>query len=282
MSDTGILDIDHLMVSVADSQTAGELFEAMGFTVTPRSILPGLSNRLICFGQLHPGSCNFIELMALDDADKAIPMMPSILLPPGRPVSMVMNTADAEKTHAALQARDYKTSDPVHLSREWVLPSGEVLRPAFVVIIPGLGQSPFYWNLCQYKTMQHYLRPEFTTHPNGAANLTAVIAVASDPEQVAAHYEPLWGARRTGAAPVTIRAGSVDLRIYSPDELAATFPGVSHEGGDRLFGFAVSHADPEELAAELRRNGFDPHRAGGGAYLTPDQAGGILMVVEQV
>lgn len=281
MNDTGILDIDHLMVSVPESQAAGELFQRMGFTVTPRSVLPGLSNRLICFGQLHPGSCNFVELMSLDDADKAIPMMPSILLPAGRPVSMVMNTADAERTYAALKAKGFRTSEPVHLEREWVLPSGETLRPAFVVVIPTPGQSPFYWNLCQYKTMQHYLRPDFTTHPNGASNLTAIIAVASDPQAVAAHYERLWEARRSGEAPVAIRAGSVELRIYSPDGLAAAFPGVAHDGkGDRLFGFVVSHPRPEAFAGELREQGFDPRPAGQAAYLTPQQAAGVLMVIE--
>ncbi|MFC3230930.1 VOC family protein [Marinibaculum pumilum] len=281
MGETAFVDIDHLMVSVADSEEAGVLFERMGFTATPRSQMPGLSNRLISFPQLRHGAANFIELMALDDAEKAIPLMPAILRPAGRPVSMVLSSADAEASARALRGRGYAAEGPVPIQRDWVLPSGETIRPSFAVVIPRPGQSPFYWNLCQYRTIEHYLRPDFTSRANGVSRMTAIIAVADDPEAVAAHYVDVWGAGRDDGRPIALRIGAVALRILTPDEAEAEFPGAALAGGgDRLVGFAVAHPQPADFAGRLRQSGFAPREAGGRTWLPPDQAAGCLMVVE--
>lgn len=40
---------DHLMVMVADEAMAAQEFSKAGFAVTPRSELPGMANRLVCF-----------------------------------------------------------------------------------------------------------------------------------------------------------------------------------------------------------------------------------------
>jgi len=237
--DRNLIDIDHLMVAVDDSQMAGEQFARLGFTVTERSILPGLSNRLICFGPGRQNTCNYIELMSLDDAETAPPPMPTLLPGPERAVSLVMSTSSAAGSADYLGGVGIAATDVIDLKRDWPLPSGEVIQPEFSVVIPTPGQAPFYWNLCQHKTPQHYARPEFTTHDNGARRLSAIIAVADDPDAAACHYQQHWGAAISCQDPVSVTVGDVTLRIYSPAGFQQTFPGIAAPQNG-LAGFAVA------------------------------------------
>lgn len=280
MKATGLIDIDHLMISVGDSQCAGERFERMGFTVTPRSVLPGMSNRLICFPARQPNACNFIELMALDDPATAPFPMPAILQPPGRPVSMVMAAPDIEVTDVALRELGLAMPPPLHFTRDWTLPGGEVVSPAFAVLIPEPGQSPYYWNVCQHKTPQHYLRHDFVGHPNGVAAFIAVIGVAAEPKAAAEHYRRVWGAEVLDGDPVRVSVGAVELRLYSRAALAAAFPAFDIGGDDGLIGFVLSHPEPSALAGRLRDAGLSSFRNGAALYLPSAEAEGNLMVVE--
>jgi len=277
----GLAAIDHLMVSVQDSQKAGDLFERMGFTATPRSLMPGLSNRLICFPAQQPDACNYIELMALEDAALAPPPLPKILPPAGRPVSMVLVSPEIDATYAALCEKGVRAPAPIHLQRDWELPGGEVITPKFAVLIPEAGQSPYFWNVCLHKTPEHYFRSEFVSHDNGARGLSAVIAVASDPVAMAEHYKAVWDAEIVGSAPVCVRIGAVDLRIYSPAELEAAFPALAPVGDtDRLVGFAISCSDTDKTAEYLQGNGFSPLPAGDSFYVAPAETDGNLVVFE--
>jgi len=191
---SGVLDIDHLMVCVHDSQKAGDAFEKLGFTVTPRSELPGLSNRLICFESANKAHNNFIELMAWEDRTEAPALMNDILTETEQPVSMVMASGDARATGEALAERGFEPYPTLDLQRDWALPNGEVITPKFVVSVPKAGKSPLYWNVCEYKNPELYQRPEFLGHANEAIRLAGVLAIASDPQEIAAHYVSAWDA----------------------------------------------------------------------------------------
>ena len=275
-----LIDIDHLMVNVPDSEAAGDIFSAMGFTVTPRSILPGLSNRLICFGRADParGLCNYIELMSLDDAGTAPPPMPELLVWPG-PVSTVLATEDARAARERLVAAGLRVPPVLDLQRDWHLPSGETITPAFSVAIPDLDQGPFYWNFCQHKTPQHYVRPEFTDHDNGALALTSVIAVADDPGAAADHYRRYWQAECIGTDPVRIRLGQVDLVVHSPASYGDRFGGdeVDHVG---LRGFTIASASLSEARERVVANGIAIAEVAGGFMVSLDDALGTLIVFE--
>lgn len=194
-----ILAIDHLMINVASSQDAGAAFERLGFIATPKSGMPGLSNRLICFsGTPHDrGVCNYIELMALEDAATAPPLMPQLLKSPG-PVSTVLSVDDARAVTERLNSAGLDAGAVLDLQRDWEMPDGSVITPAFAVAIPTLGQAPIYWNYCQHKTAQHYVRPTFTTHPNGATHFDELTAVVEDRAAVVAHYTKYWPVREDG------------------------------------------------------------------------------------
>ncbi|MEN2987790.1 AMP-binding protein [Tistrella sp. BH-R2-4] len=286
---TAILDIDHLMVRAGDAVAAGDGFARLGFTVTARSDMPGLCNRLICFDALIDGACNYIEIMELTDPAKAPPPMPRVLDAPDGPVSTVMSTTDADQTARHLQALGMRLPPPLGITRDWPIGGGEVISPSFRVVIPEPEQAPFYWNACQHLTPWHYIRPEVISHPNHARQMVAVIASAADPLAAAAVYGAPWTARIEGTDPVSVRVGGpaagghVALVIYSPRALADAFPGVSvAPGPDRLIGFVVSTDDIEASFIWLAAAGAAPERGERGLVVRPEHAQGCLMIFEAI
>jgi len=214
--------LDAAIKDLADQGAdAGTVFEQLGFIATPKSDLPGLSNRLVCFGGTphDRGVCNFIELMALKDAATAPPLMPDLLKTLG-PVSTVLSVDDAHAVANRLTDEGLNVGPVLDLQRDWELPDGSVITPAFAVAIPALGQAPIYWNYCLHKTAQHYVRPEFTTHPNTVTHFEGVSAVVEDRDAAVAHYTKYWQARQEGDA-LHLPEGPA-LRLYTADSIGGS------------------------------------------------------------
>ena len=285
--DGDITGIDHLMLAVKDGAAAGSIFAGMGFTITPRGQLPGMSNHLLCFANTNENVPNFVELMSLDDPAKAPPSMAQALQGPQRPVLMVAASADAKATRNRLTGKGVGVSEVIDGQRDWTLGDGTVIDLAFSIVLPAGGQAPFYWIACQHKTPQHYLRSDFTTHANGATELSKIIALARDPAAAAQHYVSMWaaGIDDTSAVggPVIVKRGRVALHIHSPESFASTFPGVTpQQDNDNIVGFAVAVANPEKIHHNLTTNGFEPRIAGENVVLDPSQACGCLVVFEKL
>ncbi|MEO4043486.1 VOC family protein [Hoeflea sp. CAU 1731] len=276
-----ILAIDHLMIHVADSEQAGAVFERLGFVVTPKSDLPGLSNRLICFGDTpyERGVCNYIELMSLDDAAIAPPPMPRLLKEYG-PVSTVLSVDDAHAVHARLIAEGIKIGPVLDLQRDWTLPDGSVVTPAFSVAIPELGQAPVYWNYCLHKTAQHYIRLEFTEHPNTALSFDEVYLAVDDPDAAAAHYVEHWLAQREGDR-LLLPEGPA-LRLMSRDKIGAVLPVelvASDSPGIKAMGVTVN--DLAKAQAVIRKTGVSTITLENGFAVKADDAAGCALLFEE-
>jgi hypothetical protein len=258
----GILDIDHLMVSVSDSQSAGAYFEKLGFTLTPRSVLPGMSNRLICFRPRSDDCCNFIELLAMDDARKAPDVMKQVLAEVGHPVSMVMASDDILATVEKLNAKGFNAPPPMRFRRDWFLPTGEVISPEFEVSIPSLGLSPLYWMAIRYRNPELYRRPEFIRHPNTATRFSGVLAVAKEPRRIAQQYAALWGSKVVEGThgTITVKLRHVDLWLLPTGVARTAFMGVLPELSGhpaRFLGFIVAVSNMEALKTAVESSGFD-------------------------
>lgn len=212
-----ITDIDHLMVHVHDADAAGRAFEALGFTVTPKSVMValGLSNRCVLFRPAVEGCCNYIELMAREDPARVPPFMHDILGDAEGPVSLVMATPDAQAAADQLADTGVACQPPFAVTRDWHLADGVDVQVSFAVCIPTTGQSPIYWNLCEHRTRQHYVRPDVTTHANGAVRISGIDAVAPDAAQVASTLARQWGTKVSADADdaVLVAPGAVTLAI---------------------------------------------------------------------
>lgn len=211
----GIQDIDHVVSAVADPESAGELLSAMGFTVTPLSVMNnvGVANRLVLFQPQAAGVANFIELMGVVDPQKVIAPLRPFLRGVGGYRWLVLSGPDAASTHERLVRERYPFGEPIAVKRDWVLPTGEVLQVAFNVMMPIDAPIPF--NFCEYRTLQHYIRPEFLNHPNGAEMLTGILCESQRPQECQGYFETLFGTRCTPVAKDihAVTPGHVDLLV---------------------------------------------------------------------
>lgn len=263
--------LDHLMVQVPDSEQAGLVFEALGFAVTPRSTMPGLSNRLVCFPPDDPRGASFIELISIDAPDLAPEPVIDLLGPRHGPAAIVVATDDAaglaqelSSRPGILPARDF--------SRSWDV-AGRRLDLSFSVLIARRGSAPLGWSAIQHRTPEHYRVPEFLTHAAGRVRMQAILAVATDPRRVADEMSALWGCTTLldGSGSARVALGGCELRIEpvserrSANESGATceIVGVSlgtsdpDAAADRMASAAGSSASPEGRGIRIRADGWD-------------------------
>jgi hypothetical protein len=125
----------------------------------------------------------------------------------------VLSGPDASSAFEQLNAGGYPFGRPIPVERDWVVPSGEVLRLAFNVLMPIDAPIPF--NFCEYRTLEHYLRAEFLEHPNGAESLTALLCESATAEDSLVYFESLFGVTRKPAAHglSTVTPGKVELIV---------------------------------------------------------------------
>ncbi|WP_281018908.1 MULTISPECIES: VOC family protein [unclassified Minwuia] len=218
-----VRDIDHLMVHVHDADRAGRHFEELGFTVTPKSTMAalGLSNRCVLFQPASDLCCNYIELMAKEDPDRVPAFMQDVLGTDEGPVSLVMATPDARAAAAQLPDLGVPCHPPFDVERDWHLADGVDVRVAFGVCVPETGHAPLYWNLCEHRTREHYVRPDITRHANGAQRIATVGAIAADPHHTATRLGAQWSAQVTqvGSGRCQVAPGKVVLSV-GPDPAA--------------------------------------------------------------
>lgn len=227
----GIVDIDHIMCKVDDTESALAVFEQLGFSTTPRSSITsgGVANRLVIFTPKGEGVANFIELMAIEDPLNVEPAMVEVLGGAPGIKSLVNALQDAARAREQHIAAGFTMLDVWPKERTWRLPSGEELLVAFRVLLPEPGQVPLMFNGVEYLTLHHYLRPEFQRHANTAVRWSRVSAVTARDgfEEAVAVYERVYGsAAETGDGEATVHVRDTSLTLLTPDALRRVFAGV--------------------------------------------------------
>ena len=238
--------IDHLMIRVPDSEAAGRLFETLGFAVTPRSTLPGLSNRLVCFEPDDSRGASFIELISIDDPAAAPEPVIDLLGPENGPAAIVVATENAARLAAELSGR--AGIQPARdLTRSWQV-AGELLQLSFSVLIAHRGSAPLGWSAIQHRTPEHYRRSEFLRHTDRGLRLSAILACAPEPVQAAREMSSLWSGRLEPgpASSARVVLGRSELRVGPLTEQ------LRQKGTRaRIMGIALSTTDPDPVCDRL-------------------------------
>lgn len=257
----GIDDIDHVVAAVDDAYSAGESFARMGFTVTPLSLLHnvGVANRLVLLRPPSRGVANFFEVMSPLPGRPVAPGLRSHLVGSSGYRWIVLSGADAARTHRDLVHNGYSFAPPVEVKRDWQLSDGEVLHVAFDVLLPTDAPLPF--NFCAYRTLEHYLRPELLTHPNGARSMTEILCMVDEPEPFLSYFERLFGAarRRWFRGIDAVTPGGVALLVGDQASWQANIGRVTRpqRAGDcTVLGCRVAVDSLRETRALLRDAGF--------------------------
>jgi hypothetical protein len=246
--------LDHLVIAVPDLDAAAAAYEAAGFTLTPRAAhndAMGTSNRLAQFENR-----TFLELLEVDRPDTLAPhdlrASPpafgfgahnrAFLKTHGAGVSMLVFTSDdADADLAAFADAGLTTYAPFRFERQAKLPDGETVTVGFSLgfvtdmVFPGLA---FF--VCRQHAPEHFWKPAYQRHANGARGVVDVIVTTEDPDRGARVVSILSGGAAApvdGGFCVATRGGTVT--VLRPDAVAAHAPGAPAGTGAAFAGFTL-------------------------------------------
>jgi len=253
--------IDHIVVAVRDLARAGATYEGLGFTLTPRAEHPptmGTANRLAQFA-----GRNFIEVLEVDRPQGQI--LPDLSLTPPRfgfgwhnrrflegreGLSMlVLASDDARGDLARLAGEGLTTYAPVDFERRARLPDGQEVTVAFSLGFatdPAMPDIAFFF--CQQRFPEHFWKPDFQRHANGARAIRRLWLVADEPARHGAFLATLTGgsvAPVPGGIAVACAEGE-ELRVLTPEAIRAIAPdGVpSPRAGAVFAGIEIATSQP--------------------------------------
>ena len=242
-------DIDHLVMVVNDLEAARVVYSQLGLTTTPRALHPfGTENFLV---QLQG---NFLEVVGVADA--------SIIPPHGDGIfsfaranadflarrvgmsSLVFQSADARADRSDFLAAGLQAYENVDFSRKAVLPDGAEVTVAFslaFVTDPTMPEVTFF--TCQQHAPEHFWKPEYQVHANGAQQVAEVIMVAPDPSSHADFFRGIHGdgALALSDDGLSVETGVGSISMVTPDIFETRFgiptPGpttTAHFAGFRI------------------------------------------------
>jgi hypothetical protein len=267
----GELCLDHLGHFVPDLDAAAEVWERLGFAVTPISVHQvsgkpaGTSNRCVMFEE------GYIEILAptadTPNAQRVRERMKRLV---GLHLAC-FGTPAAEAEHARLAAQGFEPEPVVHLQRK--IETGESVGFK-VVYVPPPKMPEGRVQYCEHLTPRTVWRESFVN----PLRLRAVYVVADEPEEVAAR----WG--RFGGLLPRLEDGFVRLDTARGRVWIGTKKSLSQILGDvppapAIAGYALGCSDPEALAARCSRAGMKVERnvvrlpaALGGSWLLESSA----------
>jgi hypothetical protein len=263
----GELCLDHLAHFVPDLDAAAEVWEKLGFTVTPVSHHQvagkpaGTSNRCV---MLEEG---YVELLAPTlDTPNAGRVRERLKRFVGVHL-FCFGTPDAAAEQARLAAHGFEPEPVVHLQRK--IETGESAGFRVVYVPPGRmpeGRVQY----CEHLTPAQVWREGFVNR----FRLRAVYVVADDPEEVAARW-----ARFGGLLP-RLEDGLVRLDTARGQVRIGTRSAVENTLGEcppapALAGYALSCGDPRAFAARCRKAGLNVK---GNAVTLPPALGGAWLL----
>jgi catechol 2,3-dioxygenase-like lactoylglutathione lyase family enzyme len=213
--------IDHLVIRVADLDAGQNLFESLGFTLTPRGFHAGRGSA----NHTAPlPSGNYFELIYLPPgADAPFPERPE------GPVALALAPTDSHVVHAELAALGYHVDPPRDLARPVHLPGGTREARFINVGFPPIAPQAIGFFACQHLTRDLVWRPEWEGHANGAERVSEIIVVHPSPSDLRATYAGLYGepAVRADSSGVVVTLGGDKISFLTPPAFQKRFSTVA-------------------------------------------------------
>jgi hypothetical protein len=303
-----VIDIDHLMIRVANLERAVEAFRSLGFTVAPPRHLSaatmqsgvGASDggeadraRKSTFNHRHvlfrpPNGrtdvANFLELMAVEDqlrTPPALTQMMCFLLDSEGPKMIVCSSDDVVLARDEMIADGIETSMPIALESGWHDEEHDRFLPVSArPIVPVYGQTPFMVNTADIAPAgRESLRHEpWTQHPNGAKYLAGVTGITEElREHAQLMADRVFGSELEweSADSALIRPRDLFFRMVTPTGFAALYPGLDYSRErilPALCGASVAVESVDATRRVLEANGIEHHDTPTGGIAVPRHA----------
>jgi len=273
-----ITGIDHTLVGVKDLETARNLWQTLGFTVTPRGrhIGWGTGNYCIMF------ESGYIELLGIVQPTEFLNGLDVFLKSREGLMALAFGTDDAKRLQAALQAAGIAADGPKDLKRKLELPEGEAL-PAFSLLFPDKKALPdLNAFVTQHLTPNIIRRPEWLRHANRARRLVSVTVVASDPAKTALGYLPIFGPERikVSDAMTVVDTGGGAIRFVTPGGLRILYEALlplPDFAPPWIAAMKIEVADKNRCRDFLKDRSIPVEKTGKGCLIPPEVANGCIL-----
>lgn len=233
----GQVFFDHVAWLVEDMDAASDVFERLGFILTPYSIhgnrdpetgerIPqGTANRLT---MLRTG---YIELLC-EAGDVVAPVVEDLRARLARYQGvqlLVFTEADAEIAQKRISENGIPLQPMVHLRRDVEAADGSdtevqfsVIRAAFDAIPEGRIQ------VITHHTPEHMWQPRYISYANGITGLLGATLCVEDPKESARNFEKISGRSATpvDSDEVHLICDRGGMRLVTPGRLAEIAPDV--------------------------------------------------------
>ena len=280
--------LDHLVVAVADLEAGRAVWEALGFTLTPRAQHPwGTANHLAQLDQC------FIEVLTVADPAGIRPTTRTAfsfgafnrdVLKKRQGASMlVLESADADADRAAWSAAGLETFQRFDFEREAGQPDGGRARVAFSLAFtraPGVKATGFF--SCQQHEPQHFWHRAYQRHANTATTIGEIVLVAAEPADHHVFLKDFIGgpALRASSAGIEVETPRGRVSILTPAAFRyrfgdAALPKAPADLEIRAVVFDV--ADFGQAAAALIAGGLTVADRHAMLVVGPDQALGLTV-----
>ncbi len=223
--------IDHLVVAVRDLAAAREVWQKLGFTMTPRAVHPwGTCNTL---AQLD--HC-FIEVLAVADPTLIKPTTKrsfsfgafnrDFLKKREGGSMLVLESTDADADIADFAARGLETFQRFDFERQARQPDGETARVAFSLAFtraPRTKAAGFF--TCQQHAPENFWHAAYQRHANAATTVQSVTFVARNPADHHQFLKDFTGVDhlRSTSAGITAVTPRGEVAILTPVAFASFY-----------------------------------------------------------
>jgi hypothetical protein len=278
--------IDHLVLCVRDLDAARNAYQSFGFTTTPPALHPfGTGNSLV-----QMKAC-FLELITVADAAK-IQASAEGEFSFGRYIQnflrrreglsmLVFESHDAAADQAEFARKGLDTFAPLHFERKATLPDGSKVTVGFSLAFatsPEMPEAVFF--TCQQHAPEHFWKPEYQTHANGALTVREVIMVAESPGRLASFFARMQPpcAVSVDSSGIQVSTARGQVTVLTTDRFMDRF-GAAATGPDspHFAAYSIAVDDIETLADILRRNGVAWRHRGASIIIDADAAFGVLL-----
>jgi hypothetical protein len=235
--------LDHLVINTRfETDTAAQVFAALGFTLTPRGYHSlGSLNHLMMF----PGG--YLELIGLPLGTHTLRQ--EVLDSPLGIDGLVLSTQNAHTTHADLVGAGFLVQPVQRFSRA-VEHQGQELTARFTTV--RLQPNEFaagrvYY--CHHETPELVWQPQWLSHANGVSEIIKLTVLSAEPDRARERYAAL-GQLEDGFALDIVDQATLELRYgLSASHLS--------QRGERFAVITLRCADPAELARRAESAGLN-------------------------
>jgi catechol 2,3-dioxygenase-like lactoylglutathione lyase family enzyme len=277
--------LDHTVLLTRDLDAAADRYQALGFTVSPRSahlvsdrpdgeLVPtGTANRCVYFGE------SFIELLGLPPENAATGIPSSLEAYHG--IHLTLGCGDVESVAGRLRTGRWSSTPVWRLQREVDTPDGQRTVQARSVRVDLARTPEGGLQVAQHLTPEYVHQPRYLDHANGARRLDSVLIIAPDPEvnDYVARYEQILTVQARTAGPkrvLSLRAGVVV--IIPESAVDEVLPGYVPPAVPLIAAHAVAVTDLVAARRLVDENGIPTQSCPDGFFVAADHACGAPLV----